>query len=56
MNLYLNLQGGYKADLVMVLVPLQTLIPALVAVILVFREKGRFCEYGLTIGFIMVKI
>lgn len=49
-NFYLYLQGGYQSELAMILVPLQMFIPALVAVVLIIREKGKFRDYGFKFG------
>jgi hypothetical protein len=51
LNLYVYLQGGgYASQEARYLVPLQMFIPALVAAVLIFKEKGKFRECGLTFG------
>jgi len=50
LNIYIYLQGGYASPLISILLPLQMFIPALVAVALILKEKGKFREYGFTFG------
>lgn len=50
LNLFIYLRGGYASQEALALVPLQMFIPALVAIVLIFREKGSFRAYGLTFG------
>ncbi len=50
LNYYLYKQGGYASVLAQALVPLQMLIPALVAVALIIKEKGKFRDYGWKFG------
>lgn len=50
LNFILYKSGGYEAALARTLLPLQMLIPALVAFLLIWREKGKLRDYGLTFG------
>lgn len=50
LNLFIYLQGGYASASARALVPLQMLIPAVVAVAFILKEKGRFREYGFRFG------
>ncbi|NLK52981.1 MAG: CPBP family intramembrane metalloprotease [Syntrophomonadaceae bacterium] len=50
LNLYVYLQGGYASLAARLFVPFQMFIPALVAAVLILKEKGKFKEYGLTFG------
>ncbi len=50
LNFYIYKQGGYASLSAQALVPLQMLIPALMAVGLIIQEKGKFRDYGWRFG------
>ncbi len=50
MNLYLYLDGGYASGLVSILLPIQMLIPGLVAIAFVRGEPHSLADYGMKFG------
>ncbi|MDO9533849.1 MAG: CPBP family intramembrane metalloprotease [Bacillota bacterium] len=50
LNFYIYLQGGFVSQIAIIIVPLQMLIPALVAAALILKERGKFRDYGFSFG------